>query len=262
MEFRPCIDIHNGKVKQIVGSSLRDAGDKADTNFVSDKDAGWYANLYRRDQITGAHVIMLNSPDSEYRDATEAETMKALAAYPGGLQVGGGINADNAGRFIEAGASHVIVTSYVFAGGKVNYDNLTKLQEGVGANRVVLDLSCRKKNEDGKYYIVTDRWQKFTDEAVTAELFSKLSTYCDEFLVHGVDVEGKGQGVDGGLIEILAQAAREKNLTITYAGGISSVEDIELIANLSDGKLNFTVGSKLDIYGGTLKYDELAHYGR
>lgn len=251
MEFRPCIDIHNGKVKQIVGGSLRDAGDFVNENFVSNKDSGWYASLFKSDNIRGAHVIMLNGKDSEYFAATKKEALLALSTYPGGLQIGGGITADNAKEYIDAGASHVIVTSYVFSEGKIKYDNLSKLKAAVGKEHIVLDLSCRKK--DGQYYIVTDRWQVFTDVCVTKELIESLTEYCDEFLVHGVDVEGKKSGIDEELVRILSSS----DAVITYAGGISSYEDIDKICEFSNGKLNFTVGSALDIYGGELSYEKL-----
>ena len=255
MKFRPCIDIHNGKVKQIVGGSLRDAGDFACVNFVSSADSTYYAELFKKDGIKGAHVIILNKSDSEYYEATKDAAFRALEAYPGGLQIGGGVNADNALEYIQAGASHVIVTSFVFKDGKINYSNMEKLVDAVGKEHIVLDLSCGIK--DGKYYVVTDRWQKFSDEEVTPELFEKLSDYCDEFLVHGVDSEGKRKGVNSELIELLSKAASQSAVNITYAGGIASMDDIEEIKKISNGKLDVTVGSALDLYGGNLKYSEL-----
>ena len=259
MEFRPCIDIHNGTVKQIVGSSLQDDNDHADDNFVSSRDAAWYADLYKRDGITGAHVIILNSRESEYYEASRAQAMGALSAYPGGLQIGGGINNENAAEFINAGASHVIVTSFVFKDGKINRDNLDKLVAAVGREHIVLDLSAAPFG--GKYYVVTDRWQKFSDEEVNTELFEKLKDSCDEFLVHGAKVEGKKAGIDTELVSILSRAAKDLDITITYAGGISSYEDISAIKNASGGKLNFTVGSALDLFGGNLEYEKLLHAG-
>ena len=257
MQFRPCIDIHNGKVKQIVGATLRDAGDFASVNFEAVHGAEWYAGLYKRDGIHGAHVIMLNSRDSEYYEATRREALSALSAYPGGLQIGGGITADNAADYIEAGASHVIVTSYVFSDGHIHMDRLKLLADSVGPSHIVLDLSAGLK--DGNYYVVTNRWQNFTDEKVEASLFEKLAPYCDEFLVHATNVEGKKQGPDEKLLKILSESASK--YTITYAGGIATMEDIELINNISNGKLNFTVGSALDLYGGNLKYEKLVSQG-
>ena len=249
MEFRPCIDIHNGHVKQIVGSSLRDTGNEASENFVADKPSTYYAELFKRDNIKGAHVIMLNARDSEYYEATRQAATDALRAYPQGLQIGGGITDVNAMEFIAAGASHVIVTSFLFTDGHLDMSKLSRLKNAVGREHIVIDLSCRQKN--GKYYVVTDRWQTFTDTEVTPELFEALSDYCDEYLIHGVDVEGKKAGIDETLVRMLATV----DAVITYAGGISSIEDIDKICDYSAGKLNFTVGSALDIYGGTLKYD-------
>ena len=259
MEFRPCIDIHNGKVKQIVGSSISDAGDSARDNFVSPHDAKWYAELYKSDGIKGAHVIILNSRDSEYYEADKAQAMDALAAYPDSLQIGGGVTAENAGEFINAGASHVIVTSYVFKNGKIDRDNLKRLNDAVGKEHIVLDLSAALK--DGRYFVVTDRWQKFTDEEVNTDLFKMLKDGCDEFLVHATNAEGKRSGIDTELVKILGDIARELDVTITYAGGISSYEDIDAIKNASGEKLNFTVGSALDLFGGNLEYKKLLHAG-
>lgn len=255
MKFRPCIDIHNGKVKQIVGGSLLDKGDYAKENYISDKDSVYYAGLFKKDSIKGAHVIILNGKDSEYYEATKEAAINALHEYPEGLQIGGGINADNAGEFIEEGASHVIVTSYVFKDGELKEDNLKKLVSAVGKEHIVLDLSAREK--DGNFYVVTDRWQNFTKVLVTEKLFSSLSEYCDEFLVHGVDTEGKKQGADERLLKILAGAIKRYDVKITYAGGIACKKDIKLLEELSDGLLDFTVGSALDLYGGSLSYEEL-----
>lgn len=251
MEFRPCIDIHNGKVKQIVGSSLRDEGDFALVNSDSKLDAEALALLYKRDGIKNAHVIMLNSKDSEYFAATKEEALKALKAYPGGLQIGGGVNAGNAKEYIDAGASHVIVTSFAFSDGEIKFENLKALRAAVGKEHTVLDLSAAKR--DGKYYVVTDRWQKFTKEELTPGLFDKLSEYCDEFLVHATDSEGLRKGPDTELAAMLSRVP----YTVTYAGGIASVEDIRAIGEVSGGRLNFTVGSALDLFGGNLKYEEI-----
>ena len=202
MKFRPCIDIHNGKVKQIVGGSLKDEGNQAITNFASDYNADFYAEIYQRDGLVGGHIIMLNSKTSEYYEETKKQAMLALRTYSNSLQIGGGITVENAKEYIEAGASHVIVTSYVFKDGEIYWENLKRLVDTVGKEHVVLDLSCRKK--DGKYYVVTDRWQTFTNVVVDENVLTTLAGYCDEFLVHGVDVEGKSSGVELELVKILA----------------------------------------------------------
>ena len=255
MEFRPCIDIHNGKVKQIVGSSLRDLGNQATENFVSEQDGAFYAHLYKEAGISGGHIILLNSVDSEFYEATKAQALLALQEYPGGLQVGGGITADNAREFIEKGASHVIVTSYVFKDGQINYENLEKLVSAVGKEHVVLDLSCRLK-EDG-YYIVTDRWQKFTQEKATLEFLDKLSGYCDEFLIHAVDVEGKARGIEENLAQLLGEWGR---IPVTYAGGVSSFDDLKKLKELGRDRLNVTIGSALDLFGGNMEFKKVLSY--
>lgn len=255
MEFRPCIDIHNGKVKQIVGGSLIDAGNQAKENFVATQDAAFFAHLYKETGIRGGHIILLNAKDSEYYEATKGQAIRALKEYPGGLQVGGGISDLNAKEFLDAGASHVIVTSYVFKDGKINYDNLCKIRDAVGKERLVLDLSCRKKDND--YYIVTDRWQKFTDEKVTVELLDALCDYCDEFLIHAVDVEGKASGIETELVEMLGEWGR---IPITYAGGVGSFKDLEQLKKLGKKRLNVTIGSALDLFGGSMVYQEVIEY--
>ena len=257
MEFRPCIDIHNGKVKQIVGSSLRDAGDHAVDNFVSEQDGSFYAAMYRDSGIRGGHIILLNPVTSEYYEATRQQALLALAAYPGGLQIGGGITAENAGDFIKAGASHVIVTSYVFRDGRINYENLERLHQTVGREHLVLDLSCRYRG-DG-YYIVTDRWQKFTEEKITEELLDRLSAFCSEFLVHAVDVEGKSSGIETELAALLGSWGK---IPITYAGGVHSFEDLKLLKELGRNRLNVTIGSALDLFGGSMDYRKVLDYCR
>ncbi len=250
MQFRPCIDIHNGQVKQIVGSSLRDAGNACE-NFVAGNDAAYYAKLYQRDGLTGGHIIILNKAGTPEYEATRQQALSALQAYPKGLQVGGGINCENAVDYLNAGASHVIVTSYVFANGQICYDHLRQLVDLVGAKHIVLDLSCRKMN--GSYYIVTDRWQKFTETILTPELLKELSQYCDEYLIHAVDVEGMVNGIEDDVVGIAATSP----IPITYAGGISSLADIERIKTLGNGRVNATVGSALSLFGGTLQYEEV-----
>jgi len=255
MEFRPCIDIHNGKVKQIVGGSLKDVGNQAQENFVSTQDALFYANMYKEAGIRGGHIILLNAKDSEYYDATKKQAMAALAAYPGGLQIGGGITASNAKEFLQAGASHVIVTSNVFRDGQIDYTRLEELVSAVGKERLVLDLSCRKR--DGAYYIVTDRWQKFTKEKVTISLLNRLKDYCDEFLIHAVDVEGKASGIEKELVELLGTWGE---LPVTYAGGVGNFEDLEQLKKLGQDKVNVTIGSALDIFGGEMEYQKVLDY--
>ena len=255
MEFRPCIDIHNGKVKQIVGSSLRDAGDQAEENFVAEQDGAFFARLYKNAGICGGHIILLNPEQSEYYGATREQALLALHEYPGGLQIGGGIHAGNAASFIKEGASHVIVTSYVFKDGRISFENLNQLVSAVGKEHLVLDLSCRFK-EDG-YYIVTDRWQKFTEEKVTTELLDRLAEYCDEFLVHAVDVEGKASGIEEELAGLLG---RWNRIPVTYAGGVRNFEDLRKIRELGHGHLNVTIGSALDLFGGTMSYQKVLDY--
>ena len=253
MRLRPCIDIHNGKVKQIVGSSLKDEKESVKENFVSEYDAAYYAGIYMDRALTGGHVIVLNSHTSEYYEASRKAAFSALSAFPGGMQYGGGINNENAALFLEAGASHVIVTSFVFRDGRLNTENLRRLQSECGKERIVLDLSCRKK-EDGHYYVTTDRWQKYTDLMVTEESLRNLSSECGEFLVHAVDKEGKGEGVDRELIRILSGV---KEIPVTYAGGIKSLADVDIIEKEGAGRIDYTVGTALDLFGGKLKLDEL-----
>lgn len=255
MKFRPCIDIHNGKVKQIVGGSLKDAGDEARENFVSVQDASFYAELYRNKKVTGGHVILLNGKDSPFFEDTRKQAFLALQTYPGGLQVGGGICPENAGEYLDAGASHVIVTSYVFKDGRISWDNLEKMEQETGKERLVLDLSCRKKGE--QYFVVTDRWQNFTEVPVTLNLLEELGKHCAEFLVHGVDVEGKARGIERELVRILSSYS---GCPITYAGGVGSLKDVDELRKYGKGKLDVTVGSALDLFGGTIPFEELLRY--
>lgn len=255
MEFRPCIDIHNGKVKQIVGGSLTDAGNRARENFVSGQDAGFYARFYKRDGIRGGHIILLNKEGSEYYEETRRQALLALREYPGGLQVGGGIKRENAAAYLKAGASHVIVTSYVFRDGQVDYENLLKLEAEVGKEHLVLDLSCRRKGE--AYYIVTDRWQKFTDVALGEKVLTELSGHCAEFLVHAVDVEGKAGGIEDALVSLLGAF---DGIPVTYAGGVGSFSDLRKLKELGRGRLNVTIGSALDLFGGEMKYEEVLKF--
>ena len=252
MEFRPCIDIHNGKVKHIVGGSLRDTKDMAQENFVAVQDAAYFARMYRDAGIRGGHVILLNPVESSFYSETKAEALKALRTYPGGLQAGGGITPDNAKEFLEAGASHVIVTSYVFREGKIHYDRLSQLEEMVGKEHLVLDLSCRKAPEG--YMVATDRWQKLSSEQLNEELLIKLSEFCDEFLIHAVDVEGRSEGIEEELAGLLG---RFEGKPVTYAGGVHSYEDLRLLKLLGNNRLNVTVGSALDLFGGSLHWERV-----
>jgi phosphoribosylformimino-5-aminoimidazole carboxamide ribotide isomerase len=247
MNFRPCIDLHNGIVKQIVGSSLSDDDENLETNFEAEKPSSWYAELYRQYNLKGGHIIQLGP-------GNETAAKNALQAWPGGMQIGGGITIDNAAFWLDNGASAVIVTSWVFHDGKIDMERLRRLSRVTGKERLVLDLSCRKK--DGGYKVVTNRWQSFTDEYVTPELLDLLASYCCEFLVHAVDVEGKCSGIESSLVSQLGAWGKKP---VTYAGGISTEADIEKIETLGRGNIDFTVGSSLDIFGGKgLCFESLA----
>lgn len=249
MKFRPCIDLHQGVVKQIVGSSLSDTDSETlVTNFASNRSAAWYAELYKRDRLSGGHVIRLGSGNDE-------AAREAISAWPEGLQLGGGINQDNARQWLEWGAEKVIVTSFIFSGGSIHEDRLRKLTDSIGKQKLVLDLSCRKKN--GRYWIVTDRWQKFTQVEVSSTSLDYFADYGSEYLIHAVDVEGKSGGIEEELVELLGRWGK---IPITYAGGVHSWENIQRIRQLGNEKVDFTVGSALDIFGGTgLIYAELVN---
>ena len=248
--FRPCIDLHEGAVKQIVGGTLGAPG-QLRTNFVAAQPATWFAELYKRDELTGGHVIMLGP-------GNENEARLALAAYPGGLQIGGGVNPSNARGWLDAGASHVIVTSWVFRDGKVDWGRLEEVVKTVGKERLVLDLSCRKRGEN--YFVVTDRWQKFTELIVNEETLQNFSGYCAEFLVHAVDVEGLCSGIDG---ELVSKLGRWTPIPMTYAGGAKSISDLAEVSRLGAGKVDLTIGSALDIFGGSgVRYEECVRFNR
>ena len=225
MKFRPCIDIHNGNVKQIVGGSLSDKNNYAVDNFVSEYDGAYYGKLYKSYGLTGGHIIILNPVGSEFYNADLEQAYSALSAFEGGLQIGGGINDENAAQFLEKGAS--------------------------------LDLSCRKR--DGKYYVVTDRWQKFTDIEMNSQTLEMFSKYCDEFLIHAVDTEGKAKGIEPQIAKIMGEYC---TIPSTYAGGISSFEDLDNLKELGRGKIDFTIGSALDIFGGNMNFEKVAVYGK
>ena len=250
-KFRPCIDLHDGRVKQIVGSSLSDSGAGLKTNFETDRSPAWFAELYKKDGIKGGHVIMLGKGNVEAAKA-------ALAAYPGGLQVGGGITDDNAQEYLKAGASHVIVTSWIFPDGKLDRERLERLSKTVGKEHLVLDLSCKRVNKGWK--IATNRWQTLIDIEITAETLADLSRYCDEFLIHAADVEGKQQGMDDELITFLA---KHSPIPCTYAGGARTLADLERCKQISNGKIDLTIGSALDLFGGTgVKYDDCVKFNK
>jgi phosphoribosylformimino-5-aminoimidazole carboxamide ribotide isomerase len=237
--FRPCIDLHEGEVKQIVGGTLAGAPGSLRTNYVSERPASWFADLYRRDGLTGGHIIMLGG-------GNEAQARGALAAYPGGLQVGGGINLENARAWLDAGASHVIVTSWIFREGRLDGDRLAELVKAVGRDHLVLDLSCRRR--DSNYFVVTERWQNVTELMLGPETLNKLADSCAEFLIHAVDVEGLCRGIDA---ELAAGLGEWSPIPVTYAGGATSLEDLGMVTRLGRGRVDLTIGSALDIFGGT-----------
>lgn len=245
MKFRPCIDLHDGKVKQIVGSTLNEM-ENPTTNFISSKPSEYYAELYKNDNLTGGHIIMLGKNN-------EQAAINALKTYPSGLQIGGGLNDSNGECYLDAGASHLIFTSFVFNDGIIEFARLENLVKRYGKKKIVLDLSCRKKN-DGNYYIVTNRWQKFTNAMLNRDSFYELAQFADEFLIHAVDVEGKQSGIDSELLDLIVN---NSPITTVYAGGISKLDDIDTIKRKGKEKLDFTIGSALDIFGGHLKYTDI-----
>lgn len=238
-------------MKQLVGGSLSGSPEDLKTNFVSDRPAAWYAELYQRDGLAGGHVIKLGPGNDE-------AARSALSAYPEGLQLGGGVNADNARSWLDAGASHVIVTSWVFRQGNVDWERLEGLVRVTGRERLVLDLSCRKRGED--YLVVTDRWQKFTNVAIGADSLRRFAEFAAEFLVHAVDVEGLCQGID---LELVRKLAQWSPIPVTYAGGAKSLEDLETVTRAGEGRVDLTIGSALDIFGGTgVRYEDALAFNR
>lgn len=253
-KFRPCIDLHNGKVKQIVGSSLSENESELKENFVSEKPAEWYAELYKKDGLKGGHIIMLGPGNEE-------AAIKALKAYPKGLQIGGGITSENALKYLEAGASAVIVTSYIFPNAKFSLEKLKEISNKIGKDKLVVDLSCYKNNgqwtvDNGQWLVAINKWQTLTNFAITAENLKMISEYCSEFLVHAAGVEGKQQGMDLELIEFLGE---HSPIPATYAGGANCLEDFETCNKLSKGRVDLTIGSALDIFGGKLPYEKLLY---
>jgi phosphoribosylformimino-5-aminoimidazole carboxamide ribotide isomerase len=250
--FRPCIDLHAGRVKQIVGGTLSDDGAGLQTNFESDRPAGYYAELYREDALTGGHVIKLG-PDND------DPAREALSIYPHGLQIGGGIDRENAAGWLEAGASHVIVTSWLFdRDGHFQAERLDALVSEVGKERLVLDLSCR--TADDGWIVAMNRWQTPTDLVLDAETLHRLAQSCDEFLIHAADVEGKCEGIDARLVEFLGAHA---TIPVTYAGGVHSFDDLQTVQDLSGGKVDLTIGSALDLFGGNkVRYEDCVAWNR
>ena len=254
-QFRPCIDLHEGRVKQIVGGTLSNHDNSAVENHVADHPPDWFAKKYCDDGLTGGHVIKLGGGNDE-----AAHT--ALAAYPGGLQIGGGITAKNASLWLDAGASHVIVTSWLFdPNGQIDQSKLTKLVQSVGKDRIVIDLSCRRTSDDNAHptwRVASNRWQTITKLQITKENLDWLSDFADEFLIHAADVEGLCGGVDQ---ELAAELGRWGGLPMTYAGGVAAMEDIQFIDRVSQSKLDVTVGSALDLFGGEgVRYAELVDW--
>ena len=236
-QFRPCIDLHDGQVKQIVGGSLNDQG--ATTNFVSQYDSAYYANLYREHQLTGGHVIALGPNNEE-------AVLSALKSWPNGLQFGGGVNRENAAHYLNAGASHVIVTSALFENDEFSFKRLDEIKQETGKDKLILDLSCRK-TQNG-WQIATNRWQTITSTTIDAQTLKELSLHCDEFLIHAADVEGLQGGIDEELVTLLGKHAY---VPITYAGGARHLDDLKRVHALSNGKVDLTIGSALDIFGGS-----------
>lgn len=245
--FRPCIDLHDGQVKQIVGGTLTDSGAGPKENFVSDRAPAWFADLYRQSDLTGGHIIQLGAGNKE-------AALEALGAWPGGMQLGGGVNLRNAVEWIEAGASQVIVTSWLFdQDGKFREDRLKELEREVGREHIVVDLSCRRTKSG--WTVAMNRWQTLTSIDVTHATLDALAEWSGEYLIHAADVEGLCGGVDVELVDVLGAWA---GVPMTYAGGVASMEDLYLVDERSGGNVDITVGSALDIFGGSgVKYKEL-----
>lgn len=256
MRFRPCIDIHEGKVKQIIGGTITNDTKSATENFVSEHDAAWFAKYYAKDGLRDGHIIILNRVSAPGYGPSREAAMSALRETPDFFQMGGGITPYNAAEFLDAGASKVIVTSYVFQGGVFNERHLSKMTGAVGRERLVLDLSCRRSG--GSYFIVTDHWTRFTDVELTSKTLEELSDSCSEFLVHAVDSEGQRKGPELELVDLLAQAP----IPATYAGGVASFEDLEALRERGKGRVDVTVGSALDIFGGNMPYRDVINMCR
>ncbi len=251
-QFRPCIDLHQGAVKQIVGGSLRDSKDDIVENFVSEKPAAFYASLYAADELLGGHLIKLGPGNDE-------AALEALSAYPGGLQIGGGITIDNAPVWLEAGASHVIVTSWLFdESGQFQLDRLKQLSSEIGIKRLVVDLSCRR--EGAGWVVAMNRWQTKTSLSIDSKTLDMLADFADEYLIHAADVEGLCNGIDEELVRLMGDWG---GIPMTYAGGASSISDLQRVSDLSQGKVDLTIGTALDIFGGTgVRYADAVAWNR
>ncbi|MFC7335880.1 phosphoribosylformimino-5-aminoimidazole carboxamide ribotide isomerase [Haloferula chungangensis] len=251
-KFRPCIDLHSGKVKQIVGGTLRDDGPGPKENFVAEQGSAWFAEKFKNDGLEGGHVIKLGPGNEEAARA-------ALTAWPGGLQIGGGIDLSNAAGWLEWGARQIIVTSWLFEDGlRFSQDRVKQLAEKIGADKLVIDLSCRRTAEG--WIVATNRWQTMTDLTLSAETLERLAPHCAEFLIHAADVEGLCGGIDRELVEMLGAWAGRP---VTYAGGAASMDDVRLVDELSGGRVDVTVGSALDLFGGCgVRYDEIVEWNR
>ncbi|KAI0023228.1 Phosphoribosylformimino-5-aminoimidazole carboxamide ribotide isomerase [Xylariomycetidae sp. FL0641] len=252
--FRPCIDLHAGQVKQIVGGTLDSATSELKTNYVSKHSAGYFAGLYRDNELEGAHVIMLGPGNDE-------AASEALGAWPGHLQVGGGINDKNAAMWMERGASKVIITSFLFPEGKFSQERLDAVLSALGdqKEKLVIDLSCRRRGDD-KWFVAMNKWQTITDMEVNQDTIKSLEPFCSEFLIHAADNEGLQKGIDEKLVERLAEWS---SIPVTYAGGGRNLEDLELVKKLSGGRIDLTIGSALDCFGGTgVKFEDCVEWNR
>ncbi len=251
--FRPCIDLHEGRVKQIVGGTLDSDTEALRTNFVSDLPPAWFAERFAADGLRGGHVIKLGPGNDE-------AAREALAAYPDGLQVGGGITDENAAEWLEAGATHVIATSFLFdAGGRFREERLGRLVRAAGWMQLVIDLSCRRV-EGGGWVVAMNRWRTLTDLTLDHSTLDALADSCAEFLIHAADVEGRCEGIDEELVAMLGGWGRKP---VTYAGGARSLADLERVESLSGGKVDLTIGSALDLFGGSLvKYADCVEFNR
>lgn len=179
-------------------------------------------------------------------DGNDAAARAALQAWPGGLQLGGSINALNAAEWLEAGAEKLIVTSWLFPNCTFSIERLAEISSLIGRDRLVVDLSCRCTG-DG-WTVAINKWQTLTDMQLNGESLHRVARFCSEFLIHAADVEGLCCGIDERLVKMLALWSP---LPCTYAGGGRRIEDLDLVDRLSNGRVDVTFGSALDIFGGS-----------